>query len=123
VIEAREVKQAVEEQDAYLIAKGMTVGFGLARGGFERDGKIARVNGCDLGGRGKAEDVGGLVLATEAFVEPAEGGIIGEENVYFSGNAGSPAGMVEEAAKTGWGEFGLGRFDGNHAGSVRVSAF
>jgi hypothetical protein len=54
----------------------------------------------DFGGRGKAEDVGGLVLATERLVEAAEGGVIGKQHLHFAWKANSAAGTIEEARET-----------------------
>ena len=75
----------MEDEDAYLVAQGVTVGCGLAGGGFEGDGEVPGVGVSDLGGRGKAEDVGGFVFAAEGFVEAAEGGVVGEQNFDFAG--------------------------------------
>jgi hypothetical protein len=48
---------------------------GLTGGGFERDGEIAGMMREDLGGRGEAEDVSGLVLVAEGAVEAFELGV------------------------------------------------
>ena len=49
VIEAGEVEETVEEEDSYLVAQGVTIGGGLASGGFKGDGKVACLRVGDLG--------------------------------------------------------------------------
>jgi hypothetical protein len=109
VVEAGEVKQAVEEEDADLVAEGVAEGLGLAGGGVERDGEIAGMVGGDLERSGEAEDVGGFVFAAEGAVETTEFGVGGEENFDLAGEADSGAGAVEEAREAGFRE---GWFDG-----------
>ena len=81
VVFSGEMQEAVEEEDANFIAQGMTVDFSLNRCGFERDGKVASMPCGEFGWRRKAEDIGGFVLATEAFVEPAKSRVTGEEDI------------------------------------------
>jgi hypothetical protein len=54
VVFAGEVEEAVEEEDFCFLGKGVAIGFGLARGGFERDGEVACVLGGEGRGRGEA---------------------------------------------------------------------
>ena len=91
----------MEEEDADFILKGVAVGRCLAGGGFERDGQVTGVCTGDLGWGWEAEDVGWLVFSAERFVESAEGGVVGEEDVYFAGEADGLAGAVEEARQVG----------------------
>ncbi len=94
---AGEVEEAVEEEDAELVAERVVVLGGLAGGGFERDGEVAGVGGCDLRRCGEAEDVGGLVLVPKLLVEAFELGVGGEEDFDRAGEADGGAGAVEEA--------------------------
>ena len=101
VVEAGEVEQAVEEQDADLDVEGVAEGGGLAGGSVERDGKVAGMD-CELSrGRGEAEDVGGFVLAAVGAVEALERGVAGEEDVDLAGKAYGGAGAGEEAREAG----------------------
>jgi hypothetical protein len=104
VVEAGEVKQAVEEEDADLVAEGVAEGVGLADGGVEGDGEVAGVVRGELGRGGEAEDVGGLVFAAEGAVEAAELGVGGEEDFDLAGEADGGAGTVEEAGEAGFRE-------------------
>ena len=94
-----EVQEAVEDEDADFLAEGVAVGGGLAGGGVEGDGEVAGVMLRDLWGGGEAEDVGGLVLAAKVFVEAAEFGVGGEEELDFTGKGEERAGAVEEAGE------------------------
>jgi hypothetical protein len=101
VVEAGEVKQAVEEEDADLVAEGVAEGVGLADGGVEGDGEVAGVVRGELGRGGEAEDVGGLVFAAERFVETTECGVVGEQDLDLASEADGKAGAVKEARQTG----------------------
>ena len=97
----------MQDEDADLVANVVLKRDGLARRGFERDGEIAGVFGRECGGRGEAEDVGRFVLAAEGFVEVAEGGVVGEEDVDCAFYSDGGAGAVEEAREGGGGEGGF----------------
>ena len=103
VVFASEMEEAVEDEDFDFVLRRVGEGFGLAGGGFDGDGEVARVFLCEGCGRGEAEDVGGFVLSTEALVELAEGSAGGEEDVDCSAKADGGAGAVEEARQSGRG--------------------
>ena len=105
VVETGEMEEAVKQEDAELVGEGVAVFGGLAGGGVEGDGEIARVlMGCWQAGDGvgwEAEDVGGFVFVAEGAVEALELSVGGEEDGdgALEGNGGS--GAVEEA-REGW---------------------
>src|SRR5437868_4869831 len=101
MIFAGEVEEAVKDEDFDFVGERVAVSGGLTCGGFERDGEVAGVLGCECGGRGEAEDVGRFIFAAEGFIEVAEGGVVGEEDVDLAWEADCSAGAVEEARKGG----------------------
>jgi len=111
VVEAGEVEEAVEEEDAEFGFERVVEVRGLAGGGIERDGEVAGmlVSGGEAGHGlgGEAEDVGGLVLATEGAIEAFELGVGGEEDVDVAPESESGAGAVKEARQRGPGGRGV----------------
>jgi hypothetical protein len=120
VVFSGEVQETMEHEDAYFVPQSVTIGDGLSGGGFQRDGEVSGVGVADFGRCREAEDVGGLVLATEGLVEAAKGGVIGEQDFHFARKANSASGTIEETREAGVGELGWpGRkmsrkFDGDH---------
>ncbi len=105
MVQAGEMEEAVEEEDAEFGGEGVAMRGGLAGGGIEREGEVAGVlvGGGEAGDGegGEAEDVGGLVLIAEGLVEAFEFGVGGEEDVDAASEADGGAGTVEEA-RQGW---------------------
>jgi hypothetical protein len=100
VVQAGEVKQAVEDEDAELFFERVAILRGLTGGGFERDGEVAGMVLGDLGGSREAEDVGGLVLAAEGAVEALQFGVGGDEDFDLAGEIDELAGAVEKARES-----------------------
>lgn len=100
MIEPAKVKQAMEQQDANLVAQIMPIGRGLTRSSLQRDGKIASMSPSDLLWSRKAKNVGRLVLATKSSVQSLESRIVGQQNVNFTLKPHAEAGAVEEASQT-----------------------
>lgn len=101
MVKAREMQQTVKQEYPNFIAQRVTVSSSLTIRSLERDGKIASVILGDFVGSKKAEDVGGLVLATEGLVQTAQGWIVSQQNVYIALEADGSAGAVEEARQAG----------------------
>jgi hypothetical protein len=116
VVKAGEVEETVEEEDSYLVAQGVAVGYGLAGGGLERDGEVAGVVVRDFSGGWETEDVGGFVFAAKRSVEASEGGVVGEQDFDFAGESDGRASTVEEAGQARAGQsFKAGKWlDRNH---------
>ena len=101
VVEAGEVQEAVEEENAEFGFEGVAVFGGLAGGGVEGDSEVAgvlvglREAGDGVGG--EAEDVGGFVFVTEGAVEAFKLGVGCEQDGDGAGEGDGRAGAVEEA--------------------------
>lgn len=128
MIEAGEVEEAMEQENAEFGFEWMAEAGGLAGGGVEGDGEVAGVlmRGGKAGDGGwerarrEAEDVGRLVFAAEGTVEAFELGVGGEEDIDGAGEADGGAGAIEEAREGGLGGHGVerlgatGEIDGDH---------
>src|SRR5579871_3296041 len=68
MVKAAEMKQAMQQQDANLIAQIMAIDCSLTRSSLQGDSKIASVSIRDLLRCWKAEDVSGFVLAAEGAI-------------------------------------------------------
>jgi hypothetical protein len=85
MIEAGEVKQAVQQQDLDFGFQGMAEGLGLAGRRLERNRQIASQTGAAAiagleAGSGKGEHVGGQVLAPVVAVQLPNLGVAGEQH-------------------------------------------
>ena len=100
VVQAGEMQQPMQQEDADLIAQRVPEGRGLTGGGIERDRQIAGVVVRILGG-GKAQNIGGLVLAAKGLVQAAQRGIVGQQDIDVAVQADCLAGTVEEARQAG----------------------
>jgi hypothetical protein len=101
VVHPGEVEEAVEEEDADFVGEGVAVFGGLAPSGVEGDGQVAGVAVAETFGGWEAEDVGGLIFAAIVAVEAAEGGVGGEQNFYFTFEAGGGLSFSGEAGEAG----------------------
>ena len=105
VVEACEVEEAVEEEDAEFGLKRVTEAGGLSSGGFEGDGEVAGVlvggGKAGLGRGGEAENVGGHVFSAIGAIETLQLGIGGEQDVHGADKTDGGAGAVEEAGEGG----------------------
>jgi len=84
VVVAEEVKEAVSEVQVQLVRQPTVVDPGLPAGGVQGEDDIAEMP-WTAGARrglppGKAQDVGGAVLAAPLPVEDADAWIVGEED-------------------------------------------
>jgi hypothetical protein len=100
MIETTEMKQAMQQQDANLVAQVVSIGSSLTRRSLKRDSEIARMRLADLLGSWKAKHVGRLVLASENPVQPLKSRIVSEQDVNFALKPHATTGAVEEARQT-----------------------
>jgi hypothetical protein len=100
MIETTEMKQAMQQQDANLIAQIVPIGRSLTRSSLQRNSKIACMRLADLLWSRKAENIGRLVLAPEGPVQPLYSRIAGQQNIHITLKPNDTAGAVEEACQT-----------------------